>query len=951
LNFEATPGNSVEPIDPADVSAREAAPRKTARLRSPLLLAAASFGLGVYLAGSWHANWLVLSALPACVCLLAGLLLLRAGWERFSLLVALAGFLFAGASAGGLFQYRFPPNHVSRLAALGVDLREPIRLEGRIISTPLRTAYGLQFDLKTQRAESHGRVCPLTGKVRLRLQASESADVWVLLDALRLQYGDRIGVAVRLRKPRIYQNPGSFDFRRWMESIEDICWVGTIRNPVLVEKLPDFAQSAEGALECGGLTPPFSHLDGLGGLWRSQGGVKPPHSKALRAFVLPSFAGLGILVERTRNALLQSIDDLYPRWSRQGRCGTVLKAVLLGDRSALDSETIEDFRKSGLYHLLVIAGLHVGLLVWLASGLLRRFPLGETSRRLIVLALLIFYSFLVEQRAPTLRATLMISLYLLAGLIYRDHAILNTIGLAALILLLSRPAWLFESGFQLSFSAALLIAGLALPILERTTEPYRQALRALNEAEVDAHLAPRIAQYRLDLRALIAALKKRSHFLHEHDVWANGLVIGPAWLLLWTANMLLFSLILQAGLLLPMATIFHRVALAGIGLNALAVPLMTLLLAIAVPTVLLGAVIPALAVWPAKLLALVMAGLFALTGLAHLPGWLSFRVPTPPLWVGGGFVLFVLCAAITLGRRAWAFALSSAAVAAMAALVAIYPFAPRLPSGALEITALDCGQGDSLFLVLPDKTTVLVDASGTRRRSTGEGALQGRLWDPGEDIVSPYLWSRGIKKVDIVVLSHPHEDHLGGLFAVVRNFRVGEFWHAGNAATPDYLSLLERLREKGVPERTLAEGEQFERGEATVQALWPARSRPPAALPSNDDSLVLRLTYRDASVLLTGDISAQAERRLLASGQELGSQVLKVAHRGSNSSSSAQFLARVNPRVALITGASNDSRNLPGRETLERLRERGVQVFRPDVDGATTVQMGDSFRVTTFQPR
>jgi competence protein ComEC len=867
---------------------------------------AASFGLGIFLIGSGHANWFVLGALPACVgvCLLAGLLMLRAGWERASLLLALIGFLAAGASAGCLFEYRFPPNHVSKLAAQGVDLQDPIRLEGQVISTPIRTAYGPQFDLETERAESRQRSYDLVGKVRVRLQASEHPEISAALDSLRLQYGDVIRVLVRLRKPRTYQNPGSFDFPRWMESTEDIYWVGTIKNPLLVEKLP-----------------------------RS------------------SHAGLWILIERIRNSLLRSIDDLYPRWSAQGRCGTVLKAVLLGDRSSLDSETIENFRKTGLYHLLVIAGLHVGLLVWLASALLRLFPLGERSRHLMVLALLMFYSVLVEQRTPTLRATLMISLYLLARLLYRDHSPLNAIGLAALVLLLFRSAWLFESGFQLSFSAALLIVGLVAPILGRTTEPYRRALRNLDEITLDGHLAPQQAQFRLDLRALIAKLRMRFRFLDQHAALARAVVIGPARLVLWTANILLFSTVLQVGLLLPMATTFHRVALAGIGLNALAVPLMTLLLAIAVPTVLLGTLLPALAAWPAKALAVVMAGLFALTDLPHLPAWLSFRVPNPPLWVGCGLALSILVIAVTLGTgtgtpwRAptiWTFRLSMAALGLMTALVAIHPFSPRLPSGILEITALDCGQGDSLFLVLPDKTTMLVDASGSRNRSTSEGAFQGRLWDPGEDTVSPYLWSRGVKKIDIVVLSHPHEDHLGGLFAVVRNFPIGEFWHAANSATPAYSGLLERVRQKGVAERTLAAGDKLERGGAIVRALWPARSRRPSGLPSNDDSLVLRLSYQGGSVLLPGDISTEVEQALLASGEPLESQVLKVAHHASNSSTSPEFLARVNPRVAIVTGGAGGLGNLPSSETLGRLRRRGIRVFRSDVDGATTVQMSDS---------
>jgi len=253
------------------------------------------------------------------------------------------------------------------------------------------------------------------------------------------------------------------------------------------------------------------------------------------------------------------------------------------------------------------------------------------------------------------------------------------------------------------------------------------------------------------------------------------------------------------------------------------------------------------------------------------------------------------------------------------------------------------------YLLLPDKTTILVDASGSRNRSTGEGAFQGRRWDPGEDIVSPFLWSRGIKKIDIVALSHPHEDHLGGLFAVVRNFRIGEFWHGPDSAAPAFLDLLELVREKGIMERRLGAGDEVERGGACLRTLWPARSRRPLGLPSNDDSLVLRLSYCGSSLLLPGDISKNVERELAASGEPLESQVLKVAHHGSNSSTSLEFLARANPRLAIITGGSGGFGNLPSPETLERLRERGIQVFRPDLDGATTVQMsGGSLAVHCY---
>jgi len=356
------------------------------RMRSPLLLMAASFVLGIFLVGSAHLPGPAAAAIPVCVavCLVAGLLVMRAGWERLSLIFALLGFLAAGASASCLFEYRFPETHVSKLAARGVDLEQPVRLDGHIASTPLRTAYGLQFDLETERAESRTVSRDVTGKVRLRLEASEGAEAWALVEGLHLQYGDAVRLWVRLRKPRIYQNPGSFDFRRWMESTEDIYWVGTIKNPLLIEKLPGAdervvrasrpqsrerpAPALEQSLSRAERGNARATADETPALQSPGGNLGMAVSSLARVFSPSAFS---TFAEGVRSKLLRSIDDLYPRWSAQGRCGSVLKAVLLGDRSALDSETIESFRKTGLYHLLVIAGLHVGLLALLADGLLR----------------------------------------------------------------------------------------------------------------------------------------------------------------------------------------------------------------------------------------------------------------------------------------------------------------------------------------------------------------------------------------------------------------------------------------------------------------------------------------------------------------------------------------------------------------------------------------------------
>jgi len=866
-------------------------------MRSPLAALAAALALGICLAppGTTRFPGPAFLLVLASMCLLAGLLCLRALGERAAFCFALLGFVAGGAAAARLFEYRFPPDHVSHLASSGVDLNDPVRLEGRIVSVPNRTSYGLQFDVEARQVESLGRAHQVTGKVRLRVQASEDPEVAGGLGALEPRPGDSIRAIVRLKQPRVYRNPGSFDFRLWMATIEDVAWVGTVKNPLLLEK------------------------------------PRASPSRELRASL-----------DRARGSLIRSIDRLYPPWEAQGRAGAVLKAVLLGDRSALNSDTMEGFRRTGLYHLLVIAGLHVGLLAMLAGYLLRLFPFRESTRTVLVLIFLLGYAALVEQRAPTLRATLMISVYLVGRLLFREHSALNAIGFAALVLLLHRPVWLFESGFQLSFAAALLIAGLAVPVLERSTEPYRRALHNWRDARLDLHLAPRQAQFRLDLRSVIAGIRGRVALFDRHPDFAAALVIGPARGALWATNMLLFSFVLQLGLMMPMAETFHRVTFAGIALNALAIPVMTAILAVAVPTVALAALWPTLAYYPSRLLGLIMAGLFSLTDLPRLPGWLSFRVPEPPVWISLGFALALVACAWTLGRFKKASWVSAAAAGILTLLISLHPFRARLPRGMTELTVLDCGRGDALFLVLPDRTTMLVDAGGNRLRSAQEGAFQGRRWDPGEDIVSPYLWSRGIQKIDVLVLTHAHEDHLGGLPAIVRNFRIGEFWHGENATTPEYLRLLEQIRERGIPTRVVAAGDLVPIGGTSVRILWPPLGRAPSFTPSNDDSLVMRIEGATGSILLAGDISQGVEQTLARFPIPLESRVLKVAHHGSKSSSSFEFLARVRPRVALISVEPGNIPNLPNPETLARLEASGARVCRTDTEGAVTVSVNGS---------
>ncbi|HEV2491989.1 MAG TPA: ComEC/Rec2 family competence protein [Terriglobia bacterium] len=913
-------------------------------MQSTLLALAGCFALGILLASQGHALHpksgaadlvAVIPVLLALggVCMLAGLIALRAKWLRIAGPLALMGFVFAGATGARLFEYRFPPNHVRHLDSWGIDFAPPVRLEGRLLSSPQHSPFGMQFDVDATKLEIPGsaavpaRILSVTGRIRLRMEVPHDSAAEAAAEALELQYGDLIRAPVRLELPKVYRNPGSFDFRKWLSSIEDVYWLGTIKSPLLVEKLTSDGQT-----------------------------------RLLSLAVLPRVA------DRTRARLLATIDRLYPPWLPEGRDGAVLKAILLGDRSSLDSDTIESFRKVGLYHLLVIAGLHVGLLAMLLEILLRQFGLGMTWRSAITLLFLAGFALVVEQRAPTLRATLMIAAYLVARILYRSQPALNAIGLAALVLLLERPAWLLDSGFELSFAAALLIAGLAVPILERTTEPYRRALWQLDAVDLDPSLSPRQAQFRLDLRAMIQFLRSRWAFLEQHPGIARRIVtMGPR-LALWTANMVLFSMVLQLGLLLPMAETFHRVSYAGIGLNALAVPVMTVLLAVAMPTVALGSVSVGLARWPARILDVMMKALFALTDLPHLPHWLSYRVPSPPAWVAWAFAISVTLAAGALGRHRRSFWIALAASAAFAALISLHPFRPQLPTGELELTVLDCGDGEASLVVLPDRTTLLVGAGGGRAVPgtwLRGGAPARRRWDPGEDLVSPYLWSRGIERIDVLVAPSTREGRLGGFDAVVANFRIGEFWHGPSSVvrdpSPAYEALLDRMRDRGIPERELAGGEQVRLGNALVQALLPVgtegqsvdvgmRHRTSKHRAPNEDSLVLRISTGEASVLLAGDLGEQAEQQLASSGALPPSRVLEVSRQSARSSSSAEFVTRIAPQIVIVTADRIDPIR-PLAPMIDVLKNAGTQVFRTGQEGAISVKMkGASTTVHRLRP-
>ncbi len=322
-------------------------------------------------------------------------------------------------------------------------------------------------------------------------------------------------------------------------------------------------------------------------------------------------------------------------------------------------------------------------------------------------------------------------------------------------------------------------------------------------------------------------------------------------------------------------------------------------------------------------------------------------IPLLPVWGSSRFDLLLLVAFLSAST----FFVRKTRIIVCCLVVAAFCLVRMVPgetaSGKLRLDFFSVGQGEASLITFPDGKRMLVDGGGSFR----EGGL-----DPGERLLAPAFWRRGIDRLDYLVLTHPHPDHLNGLLFLARNFPVGEFWESGiHDGSSNYLALKKLLQEKGVPIRRIdATSKPISLGGVIFETLSPRR--PPAVAGTassgnlNEASLVFRLRYGALSVLFTGDIGQNTEKRLVEESAGLHCTVLKVPHHGSRMSSSELFLAASSPECALVSAGYGNRFRLPATATLVRLRRRGIPIYRTDLDGTITVTLEDgSWSVATFR--
>jgi competence protein ComEC len=379
------------------------------------------------------------------------------------------------------------------------------------------------------------------------------------------------------------------------------------------------------------------------------------------------------------------------------------------------------------------------------------------------------------------------------------------------------------------------------------------------------------------------------------------------------------------GVLPIMAADFNRVTFSSLLLNYAAVPLVALIMGLGYVFLPLAIVLPFTAAPFASALDDLVR---VFERVAHLLDWapiLSYRIPTPHGWTVAGYaatLLLLLAPRKFRGQKPAAFVL----FAGFFLVLVMYPFSPAVKE--LTVTFLDVGQGDSILVEFPGRVRMLVDAGGFP-----EGTF-----DVGESVVSPYLWRKGIKRLDALVLTHAHPDHIGGLPAVARNFRIGEFWDARTPARSEAYAALQSALRPGATRRRVGRGFAWERAGVRVDVLHPpAAAAEDPVEPVNDESIALRITRDGTSFLLAGDIGRAAEADILASGLPVRGNVLKAPHHGSGTSSSPEFLAAVSPAFVVVTVGDGNRYGLPSAAVIARYEAAGATVLRTDVQGAIEI--------------
>jgi competence protein ComEC len=867
---------------------------------TPLLAVTVSFLIGI-IASLFCRNYCFAAiAFSDSILIYASFAALRRERIVLSLLLGLSA-----VSAGGLLtalaqRDGFPDSDLRFLLARNFfPLEQPVSFEGCVAEESEEFEHELIATIDLRAFLREGRWQPCKGKAILRISETSSKDNKE--QDTPIKWGDRVRGWSNWHTPRNYQNPGSAD-RAGMLTHRGIFLIGRTKSPRLLEVIP------------GDCAKPWTRM----------------------AMYL-------------RSGVRRSLEPVEQGENKQA--AAILASLVIGNYSNLDNQTREVFQNSGTFHVLVVSGLHVAWIAGVLLGILRLSHCPAWLSRLLAALAILIYAYVVGFQASITRCLWMFILYLLGQALLRRAKPVNILLASALILLAAHPDWMLDIGFQLSFLSVLAIVMTAVPIIEKSLYPLLEPLHYAGKSDrvflQTGRWFRRGRSVRTNCELLIEAWTDSITVISPQTLLRAARLIARIGLVIGSAVAVTMSVQIWIEPLL--ACRFNRLSWISPLANLVIVPFSSIVLASGIISAFFFSVPycgPASSRLAEQLASLLLHCASRISDIAG--AWQ--RCPTPSIgWILAGILLLFLWRFFEW-RRSWI------SYIYIAVFLAILSFGSRrladLPdffgkhvaftnedawskdSPVLSFTFLDVGEGDSIVIDFPDKSTWVIDAGGIRQPSFQKDGVY--VFDVGEAVVSRYLWSLWTTKIDRLLLSHTDQDHAGGVQALMKNFRIRRFDYSDAGSDAILTGIINLAGKKGLALCPVSSGRTERIGEVMVETLHPPKSD--RFQSPNDKSLVLHFIFKRFSALMTGDLEKSGEADLLSRSKRLGSLLLKVAHHGSRFGTSDALLDSVHPRWAVISVGRSNPFGHPSQEVLLRLRRRNTRSILTQDEGAVSFQ-------------
>ncbi len=782
------------------------------------------------------------------------------------ILPAILFFAFGYLSLQPWVAPKFPSNHITNF----LDLQK-WRIVGLIDESPIINKDRLKFILQVRTlGEDKDNTFPVTGKIRVTARGN-FPDISI---------GDKVSFTGKIRSIRNFNNPGGFDYKKYM-AFKKIWGTSYVRGKDLI--------------------------------------------------VIKRNSGKGI--DKTIADARSRISDLIDSTGEGDNRG-VLKALIIGDKNSISKNLKESFNRAGVGHILAISGLHIGIVAtvaffffkWILSYFKYFLWNALTIKIAAVLSLfpVVIYGLLSGMSPSTQRAVIMVTVFLMTFLFEREHDSINTLAIAAMIILVVHPPSLFSISFQLSFIAVLAII------------------------------------YGLSRIRIKSKTRKQGLFQLRKKVYL----------------FLLTSLFAILGTLPLLMLYFNQVSFVGLLANLLIIPIIGF---IVVPLGLFSVLLYPVSVYGAAWCITANSELLAkaldiVIWFSDLP-FASIKTVTPTYfeiccyYVLGWAVLYLIGSYYEnadkkdkppgetdltdnkkeLKKQSTASGRKKVLAVAIVVIIAgtvdtCYWLYNRFWHDDLRVTVIDVGQGSSALLEMPEGFNLLIDGGGFPHNSA---------FDVGERVIAPLLWRKKIKTIDTLILSHPNSDHLNGLLYIAENFNVKRVWaNCDTADTVGYRKFIEIIDKKKIhaPEFKDISRTHFING-AQLDLLYPPidymDNNKRTWSNFNNNSLVIKVKFGSKSILFPGDIKSKAEKELVAiAGNDLTSDVLIAPHHGSKTSNSEFFIDSVKPETVIFSSGWRNSYRFPHPLVLKKYKDRGCSILRTDSHGAVTISIdGQSLEV------